>query len=105
MVLRTVIVGKRLREFRGIARDFARVLMLALASLLLIANAQAQSPQSNPSAGEPVQQIPKTLRQQPQGTKRPTLTQMVAQKKSEKSDSKSPMLVQADELVHDYKDD
>lgn len=106
MVLRTVIAGKRLREYRRSARDFARAVVLALASLLLIASAQAQSPQSgSPSAGEPVQQIPENLRQKPQGTKRSTFSEMVAQKKSEKSGSKSPMLVQADELVHDYKDD
>jgi LPS-assembly protein len=106
MVLRTVIVGKRLRGYRGTARDFVRAFVLALAPLLLIATAHAQSPQpTSPDAGEPVQQIPETLRQKPQGVKRPTLTQMVSQKKSEKSGSKAPMLVQADELVHDYKED
>lgn len=103
MVSRTVIAGKRLR--RGAVRAVACACLFALASLSAATAASAQSEQIGPpQSTEPSRQIPESLRTKPQ-TKRPTLTQMVQQKRAEGSKSKSPMLVQADELVHDYKND
>lgn len=104
MVSRTVIVGKALGErkaVRGHAR--ARVSVLAAALVLLLAvPAGAQAPERD--TGVPSQQIPEQLKTQPQ-VKRQTLSQMAAEKSKEGGKSKSPMLVQADELVHDYKND
>jgi LPS-assembly protein len=105
MVSRTVIEGMRLRRRPGAARGFARACLLALLPLLAATAARAQSEQiGEPQSAQPAQQIPPALRTKAQ-TKRPTLTQMVQQKQAEGSKSKSPMLVQADELVHDYKND
>jgi LPS-assembly protein len=79
--------------------------LFTLASFFAASHASAQSDQAGaPQSTEPSRQIPESLRTKPQ-TKRPTLTQMVQQKRTEGSKSKSPMLVQADELVHDYKND
>ncbi|HVT54577.1 MAG TPA: LPS-assembly protein LptD [Xanthobacteraceae bacterium] len=86
-------------------RGIACACLFALASLFSASGASAQSEQVGaPQSTEPARQIPESLRTKPQ-TKRPTLTQMVQQKRAEGSKSKSPMLVQADELVHDYKND
>lgn len=105
MVSRTVIVGKSLRRCAGIARGIACACMFVVVSLFLVTAASAQSEQIGPpQSTEPSQQIPESLRSKPQ-TKRPTLTQMVQQKRAEGSKSKEPMLVQADEMVHDYKND
>lgn len=104
MVSRTVIVGKALLE-RKAARGFARARVSALAcalALLLAMPAAAQTPERD--TGVPSQQIPEQLKTTPQ-VKRQTLSQMAAQKSKEGSNKKSPMLVQADELVHDYKND
>ena len=104
MVSRTVIVGKALREGKA-ARGFARARVSALACALVFLLAQpaaAQTPERD--TGVPSQQIPSQLKTTPQ-TKRPTLSQMAAAKSKEGSNKKSPMLVQADELVHDYKND
>lgn len=103
MVSRTVIVGKTLREgkaVRGFAR--ARVSVLAGALMLLALPVAAQTPERD--TGVPSQQIPEQLKTTPQ-TKRQTLSQMAAAKSKEGSNKKAPMLVQADELVHDYKND
>jgi len=99
MVLRTVSMGMNLR-LRGMA--LARACALALASSLLAAPVLAQPAQ--PDMSQPSQQIPESLRTTPQA-KRSTLTEMVKDKKEQGSKSKSPMLIQADELVHDYKND
>lgn len=105
MVSRTVIEGKLLRRCAGAARVIACACVLAAASFFLVSAASAQSEQIGaPQSTEPSQQIPESLRSKPQ-TKRPTLTQMVKQKREDGSKSKAPMLVQADEMVHDYKND
>lgn len=102
MVSRTVIVGKTLREGKT-ARGFACVSALACALAFLLAQpAAAQSFERD--TGVPSQQIPENLKTTPQ-VKRQTLSQMAAAKSKEGSSKKSPMLVQADELVHDYKND
>jgi LPS-assembly protein len=104
MVSRTVITGKALRGGKA-ARDGARLCASAFACALtlLLANPAAAQTYERDS-GVPSQQIPEQLKTTPQ-VKRSTLSQMAAQKRAEGSNKKSPMLVQADELVHDYKND
>ncbi len=96
MVLRSPVLLCR-RSWRALARHSARALLFA-PFVLLAALANAQSEQTPPQA-----QTENQAQTQPQqARKRPTLLQGKLENK--KSDPKTTMLVNADELVHNYHD-
>ena len=82
---------------RRSSRAFARAAACALLSMLFVAAAQAQSDQTPP---QPQGQTQAQAPSQP-AKKRPTLLQGALEKKKDDKDS---MLVNADELVHNYHD-
>ncbi len=96
MVWRSPVLLRR-RSWRAFARHSARALLFA-PLVLFAAPAMAQSGETPPQT----ETQPQSLPQPQQAKKRPTLLQGVLEKK--KSDSKAAMLVNADELVHNYHD-
>ena len=96
MVWRSPVLLRR-RSWRAFARHGARALLFA-PLLLFAVPANAQSDQAPPQ----VQAQTETQAQPQQAKKKPTLLQGVLEKK--KSDSSAAMLVNADELVHNYHD-
>jgi LPS-assembly protein len=89
----------RLRSWRAFARHSARALLFAPLVLFAVP-VNAQSDQTPPQTQAQTETQPQTQPQQ--AKKRPTLLQGVLEKK--KSDSNAAMLVNADELVHNYHD-
>src|ERR1700719_767154 len=103
LMVRPSPVQLRCRWWRAFARHSVRALLSALLALFAVAaNAQSDPTPPQPRVETQTQPQSQPQAQSQQAKKRPTLLQGALDKK--KSDPTATMLVNADELVHNYHD-